>query len=324
MRIFKNPNYDFMGTRKIAFFFSLTLIVISIVSLILHGGPKYSVDFKGGTFWELRFEDKNDPQKPVEVSIDRVRKVFAEFGLAQSEIKHYGSPQEISVRADVSRNADSLFQEILVKLQEAFPEYKVIEMRKETVGPKIGKELVWAAIKAILVSLLAILIYVRIRFKDFRFGVGAVIALFHDVIITIGVFSILNMEISIAIVAALLTIIGYSLNDTIVVYDRIRENLFAYKRDVANYIKIVNKSINETLSRTIITSGTTLLVVIILYVFGGKVIQDFAFALIVGIAIGTYSSIYIASPVIVEWETRKAAQSKVAGSSRKPSKKKKK
>ena len=324
MRIFKNPNYDFMGTRKIAFYFSLTLIVISIVSLILHGGPKYSVDFKGGTFWELRFEDKNDPQKPVEVSIDRVRKVMAEFGLAQSEIKHYGSPQEISVRADVSRNSDSLFHEIFVKMQESFPEYKIIEMRKETVGPKIGKELVWAAIKAILVSLLAILIYVRIRFKDLRFGIGAVIALFHDVTITLGVFSIMNIEISIAIVAALLTIIGYSLNDTIVVYDRIRENLIAYKRDVANYIKIVNRSINETLSRTIITSGTTLMVVLILYLFGGKVIQDFAFALIVGIAIGTYSSIYIASPVIVEWEIRKTAKTGAAGSSRKPSKKKKK
>ncbi len=323
MRIFKNPNYDFMGTRKIAFMFSLTLIVISIVSLILHGGPKYSVDFKGGTFWELRFEDKTDPQKPVEVSIDKIRKVMGEFGLAESEIKHYGSPQEVSIRADVSRNADSLFNEILTRLQEAFPEYHVIEMRKETVGPKIGKELVWAAIKAILVSLLASLVYVRIRFKDFRFGVGAVIALFHDVTITIGVFSLFNLEISIAIVAALLTIIGYSLNDTIVVYDRIRENLRTYKRDVSNYIKIVNRSINETLSRTIITSGTTLLVVIILYFFGGKVIQDFAFALIVGIGIGTYSSIYIASPVIVEWEIRKGKQAAATSTARKTSKKKK-
>ncbi len=323
MRIFKNPNYNFMGTRKIAFYFSLTLIIISIVSLILHGGPKYSVDFKGGTFWELRFEDKTDPQKRVEVSIDRVRQVFARFGLAESEIKHYGSPQEISVRADVSQNADSLFHEILTQLQEAFPEYHIIEMRKETVGPKIGKELVGAAIKAIFISLLLILIYVRIRFKDLRFGVGAVIALFHDVTITLGIFSLFNIEVSIAIVAALLTIIGYSLNDTIVVYDRIRENLHAYKQDVANYIKIVNRSINETLSRTVITSGTTLLVVVILYFFGGKVIQDFAFALIVGIGIGTYSSIYIASPLIVEWETRKVQKLAAGATTSKPRKKKK-
>ena len=301
-----------MGTRHIAFYFSLSLIILSIISLILHGGPKFSVDFRGGTFWELRFEDKTDPAKPLEIPIDKVRAVFEEFGLGKSEIKHYGSLQEISVRADVVENADEVFDQVLNRLREAFPDYQVIERRKETVGPKIGKELVGAAIRAIFVSLLLILLYVRLRFKDLRFGVGAVVALFHDVTITLGIFSVLDLEISIAIVAALLTIIGYSLNDTIVVYDRIRENLRTFRRSVEDYGTVVNRSINETLSRTVITSGTTLMVVLILYLFGGKVIQDFALALIIGIIIGTYSSIYIASPVIVEWEARKGTPVKVA------------
>ena len=312
MRFFKNPNVNFMGTRKPAFYFSITLIILSIISLILHGGPKFSVDFRGGTFWELRFEEKTNPTKPLNVPIDRIRAVFDEFGLGKSEIKHYGSAQEISVRADVTENADEVFDHILTRLRETFPDYNVIERRKETVGPKIGKELVGAAIRAIFVALFLILIYVRLRFKDLRFGVGAVVALFHDVTITLGLFSVLDLEISVAIVAALLTIIGYSLNDTIVVFDRIRENLRTFRRSVEDYASVVNRSINETLSRTVITSGTTLMVVLILYLFGGKVIQDFALALIIGIIIGTYSSIYIASPVIVEWEERRGSPAKVA------------
>lgn len=304
MRFFQRPNINFMHTRKIAFLISGFAILISILSLILHGGPRYSVDFRGGTFMEIRFEDKADPAKPLNIDISQIRKVLNDFGLGNAEIKHYGSMQEIAARVDVTENTDQLMHDIVGKLAGVFPEYNVIEMRKETVGPKVGKELVGAAILAILWAIVFILIYIMWRF-ELRFGFGAVIALVHDVIITVGIFSLLNKEISIAIVAALLTIVGYSLNDTIVVYDRIRENLKSLKRQAIDYAGIINRSINETLSRTVITSGTTLLVVLVLFFFGGEVIKDFAFALLCGIVVGTYSSIYVASPVLVEWEARK-------------------
>lgn len=303
MRFLRKPNINFMASRKIAFILSGTFILIGIASLIFHGGPRYSVDFRGGTFMEIRFEDKADPAKILNIEISRVRKVFNDFNLGEAEIKHYGSTQEIAARADVISNTDALMNDIVVDLAKEFPDYNVIEMRKETVGPKVGKELVGGAILAILWAIIFILIYIMWRF-ELRFGIGAVIALVHDVLITVGIFSILNKEISIAIVAALLTIVGYSLNDTIVVYDRIRENLKAFKRKSFDFAGIINHSINETLSRTIITSGTTLLVVLVLFFFGGEVIKDFAFALLCGIVVGTYSSIYIASPVLVEWEHR--------------------
>lgn len=309
MRFFQNPHYKFMNFRKLAFLISGSLILVSIISLILHGGPRYSVDFRGGTFMEIRFEDKENPEKLIDIEIDKVRSVFNDFGLGTAEIKHYGSNQEIAARADVTKNTDELFHDIVGKLSERFPEYNVIEMRKETVGPKVGKELVGAAILAILWAIVFILIYIMWRF-EFRFGVGAVIALVHDVLITVGIFSVLDIEISIAIVAALLTIVGYSLNDTIVVFDRIRENFKSLKRQAFEYAGVVNRSINETLSRTIVTSGTTLIVVLVLFFFGGEVIKDFAFALICGIVVGTYSSIFVASPILVEFENRKVSRMK--------------
>lgn len=305
MRFFHNAKYNFMGLRKMAFTLSFALILISIASLVLHGGPKYSVDFRGGTFMEIRFEDKVDPEKPLSIEIGRVRKVFDEFGLGNAEIKHYGSLQEISARADVTENTDEIFRNLVNNLSREFPEYNVIEMRKETVGPRVGKELVGNAVMAILTSTILMLIYIRVRFKELRFGIGAVVALLHDVIITVGVFSILNYEISIAIVAALLTVVGYSVNDTIVVFDRIRENVKILKRQAFDYTGMINRSVNETLSRTIITAGTTLLVVVVLYFWGGEVLKDFSFALLFGITIGTYSSIFIASPILIEFERRK-------------------
>lgn len=315
MQFLKNPKINFMKARKIAFVISGSLILISIISLVAHGGPRFSVDFRGGTFLQFRFKHKLDPGKPLEIPIEQVRKVFVSFGQGESEIKHYGAVetendttiQDIAVRLDEAETTDTLVAQIISGLDTAFPDYSVREIRRETVGPKIGKELVWAAIWSILVAMLLILVYIMWRF-EFRFGVGAVAALFHDVIITLGIFSVMNLEISIAIVAAILTIIGYSLNDTIVVFDRIREDLKTYRRQIQDYGTIINQSINETLSRTIITSGTTLLVVVVLYFFGGEVINDFAFALICGIAVGTYSSIYIASPILVEWENRKLAK----------------
>ena len=305
MRFLTNPNINFMKSRKIAFIFSGSLLILAIISIIVHGGPRFGIDFRGGTFIELRFEDKTNPETPLEIPIDKVRDALARHGLASSEIKHYGSLQEISIQTGVEEGID---QQVLQSLQEDFPEYNVVIRRKETVGPKIGQELVVGAIKAIFASLFLILIYIMFRF-ELRFGVGAVAALFHDVLITLGIFSLLDIEITIPVIAALLTIIGYSLNDTIVVYDRIRENL---KKKIADYAGVINSSINQTLSRTIITSGTTLVVVLILFFLGGEIIKDFAFALICGIVVGTYSSIYIASPILIEWEERRQKNVKLA------------
>jgi preprotein translocase SecF subunit len=299
-----------MDNRKLGFAISGILLAISLISIILHGGPRFGIDFRGGAFLEVRFEDKENPEAPLNIPINEVRNVFDARGLGSSEIKHYGSNQEISVQLDIETiegDVDSTLTGLVEQLQSEYPQYNVIERRRESVGPKIGQELVWAAVKAILFAMLLILVYIMFRF-ELRFGVGAVAALFHDVIITMGIFSLFNIELTIPIIAALLTIIGYSLNDTIVVFDRIRENLKTLKRQVSNYTGIVNRSINETLSRTIVTSGTTLIVVIVLYLFGGEIIKNFAFALICGIIIGTYSSIFIASPILVEWENRKAAK----------------
>ncbi len=308
MRLFQNPKYRFMANRKKALIFSGTLLLLSVVSLIVHGGPRFGIDFRGGTSIELRFEDKADPAKELNIPIDQVRKVFSEAGLGRSTIKHFGSPQEILVQVDVSKNiSDSLMAVIKSGFEKVYPDYQMIERRRETVGPTIGAELKWKALWAVLFSLLLILVYIMFRF-ELRFGVGAVLALFHDILITLGVFSLFDIEITTAVVAALLTIVGYSLNDTIVVFDRIRENLKTLHRKVSNYGDIVDTSLNETLSRTVVTSLTTMLVVVILYIFGGEILKSFAFALICGITVGTYSSIFVASPILVEWETRKIAK----------------
>ena len=308
MRLLNNPSFQFMSIRKTTFMISAAVLLVSLGSLILKGGPKFGIDFRGGSFIELRFEDKNDPSAVLTIPINDVRQVFGESGLANSEIKYYGSNQDIAIQLDVQAAVDSsIVNGIFAGLEEKFPEYNIVERRRESVGPKIGQELVTDAVLAILASMMLILIYIMFRF-EVRFGVGAVLALFHDIIITLGIFSILDIEITVPIIAAVLTIIGYSLNDTIVVFDRIRENLKAFKRHVQGYTSLVNRSINETLSRTIVTSGTTLIVVIVLYFFGGENIKNFAFALICGVIIGTYSSIFIASPVLVEWEERKASK----------------
>jgi preprotein translocase subunit SecF len=291
-----------MSIRKIAFLISAVLVLTSLISEILHGGPKFGIDFRGGTFVELRFSDKNDPNAPVTAPIEEIRNLFVELGYGNAEIKNYGTAQDVAIQLDKSE--EEAVSQLIDDLRSHFPNYNIDERRRDTVGPKMGGELVMNAVYAILFSMILILIYIMFRF-DLKFGVGAVVALFHDIMITLGVFSLFNIEVTIPVIAALLTIVGYSLNDTIVVYDRIRENMKTFKRKIGDFPELINRSINETLSRTIVTSGTTLLVVIVLYFFGGEVIKDFAFALICGILVGTYSSIYIASPILVEWEERK-------------------
>ncbi len=293
MRFFGKTNIQFIKIRRLAYAFSLTLITISIVSLILHGGPRYNIDFTGGTLIQLKFENS--------VKIKDIRKALTASGFKDAEIKHFGKPNEVVVRVGLGKSKQELSTKIEDIIKNAIPTNPFIVDRVEKVGPKIGHELILDAIKAIFWSMVLILIYVMWRF-EFKYSVGAIAALVHDVTITLGVFSVFNIEISSPIIAALLTIVGYSLNDTIVVYDRIRENLKLLKKGSTELADTVNRSINETLSRTVITSGTTLIVVIVLYFFGGEVLRNFAFALIIGIAVGTYSSIFIASPILVDWE----------------------
>jgi len=296
MRLFKNTNVKFIEIRKTGYMVSGILILASIISLIIHGGPQYNIDFTGGTLVQLKFDK--------DVAIETVRKALSEHGYGEAEIKHFGQNNEIAIRTGVTRTVEELSTTIEGILDKALPDNPFVIQKVEKVGPKIGQELIFDALKAIFWSMILILIYVMWRF-EFKFSIGAIGALLHDITITLGIFSILEIEISAPIIAAILTIVGYSLNDTIVVFDRIRENLKASKKNMADLPGTVNRSINETLSRTVITSGTTMIVVVVLYFFGGEVLRTFALALIVGIMIGTYSSIFIASPIVVDWRSKK-------------------
>ncbi|MDZ7370409.1 MAG: protein translocase subunit SecF [candidate division KSB1 bacterium] len=298
MQFFKETHVDFLKLRRAGYLFSGTLILISLVSLLLHGGPKYGIDFTGGTSLELRFE------KPI--SAGEIRSSLSQAGYGTAEIKHIGAADEnqFIIRVEKSAEGTQIGQVVEQQLRSSFPDNPYEVLMVQEIGPKIGGELRRAAVMAILIALFGILVYISWRF-EFKFAVGAVLALFHDVIITLGFFSVLNLEITLVVIAAFLTIVGYSLNDTIVVFDRIRENLKVLRRE--NLYNIINVSINQTLNRTINTSLTTLLVVIALWLFGGEVIHDFAFALLVGILIGTYSSIFIASPLVYEWEAKTEA-----------------
>ena len=303
---FMKSAFPIINVRKLAFLISGVVILVSLISLAIHKGPALSIDFKGGTLLQYHFEP---PLSVGELRNSLAKIQFAGVNLATSEIKESTqNPGNVFIRYEESEEGAELSNLIEEQLRKDFSQNIPVDsdswiMRRETVGPKIGAELKGNAILAVIFSLAVILAYITFRF-EFKFAVAAVAALFHDVIITIGIFSILTKEISLAIVAAILMIVGYSLNDTIVVFDRIREDMRLYKRDP--YSNVINRSINETLSRTMITSFTTLTTVIILFFFGGEVIRDFSFALIVGVFVGTYSSIFVASPIVVEWFNRSA------------------
>lgn len=294
-------NLDFAGKRKQALFFSLALIAIGLISLIIKGGPDYGIDFTGGTLVQISFTEQTGPKA--------IKDALAQVELDGLVVQQFGDdPREFLLRAQESTTAlKGLAQQIGAALENAYGVDAFEVRRTEMVGPQVGKELRSQGLMAILYAMIGVLAYVTWRF-EFRFAVGAIVALLHDVLITLGAFSLFGKEIDLPIIAAFLAIVGYSLNDTIIVYDRIRENNGKYSRK--DFPFIVNRSINETLSRTILTSGTTLLVVLALFIFGGGVIHNFAFALLVGIVIGTYSSIFVASPVLVYWDeyrkTRKA------------------
>ena len=295
-------NINIVGRMKVAAICSLAMIIVSILSLILHGGPRFGIDFAGGTLVQIQFQE--------DTTVNKIRSGLKKINLEDSIIQQFGykDNNEFLIRTDKSTaDLKGLSGEIEDSLIDTYGKGNFEIRRVEIVGPKVGKDLSQKGINAIAIAMIGILIYITWRF-EFRYAVGAIIALIHDVLITVGVFSLLGKEITLPIIAALLTIIGYSLNDTIVVFDRIRENV--RKRRKQSLREVVNSSINQVLSRTFLTSATTLLVVLALFFLGGAVIHDFAFALLVGILVGTYSSAFIASPTILIWETFKPSKRK--------------
>ena len=291
-----------MGNTKVAVFISAVLILAGIGSMITKGGPKLSIDFKGGTLVAVNYTEAMDINV-VRSSLSSVVIDGQSFDFSQAEIKHFGDESNIAVRLPSMENEPEKFSRNFVnKMAEAFPE-SVPENRTEfilsmeKVGPKIGAELSGDAVMAIFSALALILLYISVRF-EWKYAVGAIAALTHDVLVTLGIFSILDYEVSLAVIAAFLTIVGYSLNDTIVIFDRVRENIKTMKKVTLD--EIINKSINQSLSRTIVTSLTTFFVVLVLFLAGGEVIHTFAFAMIVGVLVGTYSSIFIASPIVAK------------------------
>jgi len=288
MQLLKNTNINFTAKTIHAIIISITLIIIGVISLIYNGGPALSIDFTGGTVAQLKFENA--------VNISEIRLILSKNGLEGAEIIEFGSPQEILIKTQYNGNG----KELLALFKQAITIPFEVE-RFENIGPKIGSETQSDAINAILIALFLISMYISFRFDRF-YAYGSIAALIHDVMITLGIFSILSIDIDLTIIAAFLTIVGYSLNDTIVIFDRIRETRIKFPKESLDVV--INKSLNASLSRTIITSLTTLIVVIILFLIGGEVIKNFAFALIVGVLVGTYSSVFIASPVMKYFEIK--------------------
>jgi preprotein translocase subunit SecF len=297
-----NTRFDFIGKRKFAFLISAVVILISFGSILLHGGLRYGVDFAGGILLQIKFS------KAVDIS--EVRNAMEAMGSKDAMVQKFGGENEFLIRVEkTSGDLEEMSRKIQTSLQQQFKD-KTLEIRRaEIVGPKVGKDLKRKALWAIGLSFAAILVYVAIRFNTFSFGLGGIVALFHDIVVTFGAVSIFNIEFSLNILAVILTIIGFSINDTIVIFDRVRENLKKRRKD--NLETVMNVSINETLGRTILTTGTVMMVILILFFFGGGVIHDFTTAMIVGLITGTYSTVYIASPVVLFWEQRISGRRRV-------------
>jgi len=294
MEFLTKTNFKLVDKTRYTFVLSALLILAGVASLIVHGGPHLGIDFTGGTILQVRILPAPD--------LAQVRDMLEGAGFAGVQVQDFGASDELLITfANVDDGTLDAAEEMKAVLDEGLAGSTVEMRREESVGPKIGSELKTAAMNSVVAALVLIVLYITVRFV-FRYGIAAIVALVHDVLITLGVFSLLDKEITLSIIAAFMTIIGYSLNDTIVVFDRIRENMKLRRRE--SYKDVINRSINETLSRTIVTSVTTLFVAGALYVIGGAVIHDFAFALCFGVIIGTYSSIFIASPVLVWWNQR--------------------
>ncbi|MFQ5431757.1 MAG: protein translocase subunit SecF [Nitrospinota bacterium] len=287
----KTSNIDFLKQRRLAFALSTLCILLTIISIVLHGGLHYGIDFAGGTLVQVKFKDT--------APIQDIRDLFDDLNIGTGQIQQFGESNDVLINIQTSDNAQGeAVKQLKGGLVKRFGDASFSIERVEIVGPKVGKDLSTKAILALAYSLIGILIYVSYRF-ELRFALAAVAALAHDTIITVGAFSIADKEFTLPVIAALLTVIGYSLNDTIVVFDRIRENL-RLKRSLPLF-ELANLSINQTIGRTIITSGTTLFVVIAIFIFGGSVIHDFSFAMLIGVVVGTYSSIFVASSILIAW-----------------------
>jgi preprotein translocase subunit SecF len=285
-------------------FFSLVVFLLSVIFIIFKG-LNFGIDFKGGTLIELRVTDQN-------IDISQIRQSVSKYNIGDLNIKEFGNKGDYLIKIEKSTDEDKDFISELKKNLKTDLQTELNFRRVEKVGPKVSAELLESGLIAIGLSLAAMLFYIWIRF-EWQFSVGAIVALFHDVIITIGIFSILSFEINLSIIAAVLTIVGYSMNDTVVIYDRIRENLNKYNRMTIS--EIADLSINETLSRTIITSVTTLLALFSIFILGGEILKGFSFAMILGVFIGTYSSIFVASPILkyfkVSYKTMEKKEEKI-------------
>jgi len=304
MRFFKEASFNFLGARQRAYVVSAVLLALGVVFFFLRGGLSYGVEFTGGTLMQVEFEEA--------LSVGELRDALVAEGLSGVQIQGFGSEREFLIRLptfEATQDRD-VVAELRGALDSAVGSDGYTVARTEAVGPKVGSELQTKAATAILLAFALTLVYLAFRF-EWEFGVAAVIATAHDIALTFGFIAMLNVEITLATVAAILTIVGYSLNDTIVTFDRMRENL--QKKRKEDYMALLNRSINEVLPRTVMTSVTTLVALMALFVFGGRVIRPFALVLILGVLVGTYSSIYVASPALLEIHRRRKRQAAAAG-----------
>jgi len=300
MRLFKKTNIPFLDARGLWYFVSGAIIAVGLASIVVRG-LSFGIDFLGGTEIVVSFRQAPD--------IGAIRTTLGTIGLSGSEIKTFGEATDIIIRTTEQAEGTVVGDRMKSALTDAFGQGSFEVLREDKIGPKIGKELREDALYAVVWSLVAILLYVAVRFK-FVYGVGAVLSLFHDVLVTLGIISLLNgvipglnLEITQEVIAAFLTLVGVSVNDTVVVFDRIRENERLYRS--MDLRSIMNRSLNEMLGRTIITNGTILTVLIVLLIFGGEVTRAFAFTLVIGQFVGTYSSIYVASAIVLDWPRRR-------------------
>lgn len=299
MRIFRNTNFDFIGGRKIAYIVSSVLVMLSL-AVILFQGISYGIDFKGGQEYVLEF--------PEAANVTETRTLLSNALGSQPEVKQFGLAQDLLIRTDAVGNPEQVLETILAALNEADPQNPPVVIKSDTVGPRFAEDLKRGALYSVISALVVIFLYILIRFKNWTFSLGAIAALAHDVIVTLGILTIANgllpfsMDIDQNLIAAFLTIVGYSLNDTVVIFDRIRENKTIHKS--TPFKDVVNRSVNDTLSRTVITTGTTLFVVLVLFIFGGEVLKGFAFALLIGMILGTYSTVWTASAIVVDLQKK--------------------
>ena len=297
----ENTGFKFMWLRKVSFPLSIVLVIASIAGFLIVG-LNYGIDFKGGTIIEIKTDGQTD--------IGTIRSELSALNFGDVQVQEFGAPDDILIRIEEQPGGEIAQQAVVGKVRAAFEDDNVEFRRIEVVGPRVSGELATAGAIAVAASLLAIMFYIWFRF-EWQFALGAILTTANDVAVTVGLFVVLQLDFSLSSIAAVLTIIGYSLNDTVVIYDRIRENLRKYKK--IPLTEVLDKSINETLSRTVMTSVTTLLALTSLYVFGGAVIQSFTLAMIFGIVIGTYSSIFLAAPLLILFNLRRDGSSSSDG-----------